>query len=187
MVRTTRIKTYSPGDIVSATDLNAIQDHIADTAHVVNRLATMSNAASVWVDRTGDEGSATVYPVVDQGFVKMQAGGQRGRLMLPGVPDGLTLQEVRIRCHIPDAVVAFTLWQTIASAAEGPTLQHRDSQVPGWPEVAWRGVGWVTIAMTGPAVGPDARTVFWVLVENRHEPLNEWRSLILSSVQGVWG
>jgi len=185
MVRTTRIKTYSPGDIVSATDLNAIQDHIVDTANVVNRLATLSNAESIWVDRTFAEGSADFAPVTHKRFVKLQAGGQRGRLMLPGVPEGLSLERVVIRGYIPANDVAFSLWQTIASATEGLTIQHSDSQVVGWPTFTTSGSGWGTIELTGPPVSHQPYAALWVLVENLHE-VNEWNSLLLNSVQGLW-
>lgn len=190
MIRTTRIKTYSPGDIVSATDLNAIQDHIVDTANVVNRLATLSSAESIWVDRTLAEGSATQPPVTGHGFVKLQAGGQVGRLRLPGVPEGLALHVVRIQCYIPAGEVAFTLWQTTASPAAGVDLFTSDSQVPGWETViptAPDREAWGTVELTGTPMSAKSDVTLWVLVENRHQPGSEWNSLILSSLQGIWG
>ena len=190
MIPTTRVKTFSPGDIVSATDLNAIQDRLADTANVANRLATLSRAESIWLTRTSSDGTAVLEPVTGHGFVKVQAGGQVGRLYLPGVPDGLALHTIRIQCYIPAGEVAFTLWRTIASVATGVDLFTTDSQVPGWntliPATSDR-EAWGTVELTGSPISPSPDTALWVLVENRHTPLTEWNSLILGSVQGVWG
>lgn len=189
MIPTTRIKTYVQGDIVSATELNAIQDRIADTANVANRLATLSTAESVWIDRTSIDGTASMEPVTGHGFVKLQAGGQQGRLRLPGVPDGLALYAVRIQCYIPAGQVAFALWRTVASEAAGIDLISAESLMPGWsahiPATTDRET-WRTIELTGPPVATAANTTLWVRVENRHTPLTQWNSLILGSVQGVW-
>ena len=186
MVSTTRVKTYSPGDIITAADVNAIQDHITDTANVVNRAGTLSTAESIWVDRSLQDSDATVSTVADRGFVKLQVGGQRGWLVLPGVPDGLALESLRIRCYIPDNDVSFALWQTVATEDEGLSITGTDSSVPDWPTITTSGVGWGTLKLTGPPVSPSSDTVLWVLVQNLHTT-DEFNSLLLSSVQCMWG
>ena len=140
MLRTDRVKTYHQGDTIAAAGLNGIEDRITETAGIVNRISTISTAESIWVDRSLQDGEATVSTVSVDGFVKLQVGGQVGRLILPGIPDGLALESVQIRCYIPEGNVAFGLWQTVATGAEGLSISHSVGQVTGWPTVTTAGV-----------------------------------------------